>query len=1280
MTTIAKLVVTMGLNAASLVTDVDRTSRKTRRAIAKLDKQINQAGKRIGVGLGAGLALAINEAVKFEKAMAEVGTLLDDTSGLDATADAVKRLSVEFGQAPVQQAKALYQIISAGASDAATQTELLTAANRLAVGGITDVETAADGLTSVFNAYAADGLSAAEISDTLFATMRAGKTTISELSENIGSVATIASQTGVKFEELGAGIATITASGLSTAQAADGLRGVLSAILKQSDKTKNAAKDLGIQFDVNRLQAVGLKGVLDDIADSGATESQLSALIGRVEGLTAFMAAAREGGDAFSNNLGNIADSAGETEKAVAKMADTTAFKVAQARSAFQVLAIEVGDNFLAAISDAATGAVSNIDSIIIWINRLVGSFKILGAFGKAVGATLVSVAHGILIAFKTTIDAIGKGISGALQAGIEAASGRYGAAAQTIVQQTQSIQEGFKKAGDDIHRAGGFIGEAFLNLQSTADGVVKDLNALEAELGKNAEGMSALDEAMRVGERKVAAYRKSVELAWKSLEDFEKTQRKTGRSVQSLSDAVNASKPRLAAVSALWKEIEEALDAAIKEQTRYEQSLSDIEDAFNPIGKLVEEFEQQLNDLNRAYDAGKFTAEEYQARLNFLSSELGRAANASRETADQIVSDSDRMREATLEGVRQMTSAFGDMWTNIISGAENSFDGIQDAFAGMMSNLLRSATTDKIQLQFEGAFGEGGGGFGSLDYGELGASFGAIAAAEFSDDIIQGLFGDSSTEDYVEIGKQIGTVVGAVIGSIIPVIGTALGAALGAIAGSIDGLIFGKIFGRKFFGDIGGGVVGRQENPRDDAQAFRTVLGEIVGIQGRGGFGDFNDAETPAGAVKEAIEIFDQAIFDALSAAGATDELDSIVSDLETWRVQVADTGTAIEDIIGSRFDTVMQSFGDELQAFVSDAEGLEEQITRLGIGLTAQKFFDGASELFGSSTLGQFFNVLEDINGEFGELGETFQVVAQQLLEIGGLTRFLTDFSASDIESEFESLVAAQNRSVGEALADVNQQLMDAVTNFDGSIGGLQQIAGLVATVREGEIRYLQQLDSLQKGLNANLDDLRNEILGLTAEPQSVGEILADADALIAQVLSATSAEDIAALEQQFSAIIRSINPDDATLAQSDILNLIDSFQAAANQQIDQLRENAIDNADTMRDMVGSFIDEIGSPLDILVASNERIADAVESSIGVEQSEPVVSDPVIVTTTEFSASGANDSFDDDNSQEVLSEGIANMVDAVEDIGPVVAGALEQALGNVNVTVVIQEPSLVNQ
>jgi TP901 family phage tail tape measure protein len=232
--------------------------------------------------LAGGIALAVNEAVKFERAMDEVSTLLDDTSSIDGMKKSMAQLAVQFGSSQVAQTEALYQAISAGAAAGEEAINLLTAANKLAIGGVTDVKTSVDALTTVMNAYGDEAGTAADISDVFFTAVKAGKTTIPELASAIGNVATLAGQMGVTFEETAAAAATLTKSGLATTEAMTGIRGIMVAIAKPTEKAVKMAKELGIEFNSTALRSKGLAGFLDDVKKAtGGNVDQMAKLFGR---------------------------------------------------------------------------------------------------------------------------------------------------------------------------------------------------------------------------------------------------------------------------------------------------------------------------------------------------------------------------------------------------------------------------------------------------------------------------------------------------------------------------------------------------------------------------------------------------------------------------------------------------------------------------------------------------------------------------------------------------------------------------------------------------------------------------------------------------------------------------------------------------------------------------------------------------------------------------------------------------------------------------------------
>lgn len=406
-----------------------KTQDKIRELRAETGGWTESLGKMKGELLAAGAALygitsvlggAAGKAAEFGTAMAEVSTLLDDTSGMDQLSESVRAMAREFGGDAKDQAKALYQIISAGASDAAQATDLLTSANKLAIGGVTDITTAADGLTSILNAYGDAAGGATNVSDAMFTAMKAGKTTIGELSAGIGQVAPMASQAGVGIEELLASVSALTKGGVATSEAMTQVRAILSAVVKPSSQASKAAQDLGIQFDVAAVRSKGLAGFLEEVAEkTGGNEEVMAQLFGRVEALQAVFALTGNAAGDFAAIMDDMANKAGATETAFGKMAETPEMASRRFKAAMADIQISLGQavTALAPMLEGITAAINQFNELpgpvrttaaaLLFAGAAVPPLTMaLGSLARALGILRAGFAMSSIAGFATSLGA----------------------------------------------------------------------------------------------------------------------------------------------------------------------------------------------------------------------------------------------------------------------------------------------------------------------------------------------------------------------------------------------------------------------------------------------------------------------------------------------------------------------------------------------------------------------------------------------------------------------------------------------------------------------------------------------------------------------------------------------------------------------------------------------------------------------------------------------------------------------------------------------------------
>jgi hypothetical protein len=332
------------------------------------------------------------------------------------------------------------------------------------------------------------------------------------------------------------------------------------------------------------------------------------------------------------------------------------------------------------------------------------------------------------------------------------------------------------------------------------------------------------------------------------------------------------------------------------------------------------------------------------------------------------------------------------------------------------------------------------------------------------------------------------------------------LGAVVGGIVGGILGGFLDKIFGKNKDPRIGAG--GFDIEP-GDTRFFDTALGGVFVGDTRGGLDDF------VAEFGQGIEEFDAVIAGFLDA----DSIGKISDRLKVWSQELNGDAITLEQLLASRFTAIMSTFTDEIRAFVNRSADLEGQVSRLQIAVTAQNIMVEMPELFGDATLTDFLDIVEGFRIGAEDLTQTFQRVLTIFNQIVAVQTALKDFAGSDLAGDFQALLDLQNLTLTDALAGLNAGLMDAITNFDGSIESLTEIGLIVSSIREGELKLLSQIDDIQKGISSSLDKLKSDILGLTEIPKTGEQIFTEAVALRGQITLAETPEEIARLTQEYA-----------------------------------------------------------------------------------------------------------------------------------------------------------------
>lgn len=343
-------------------------------------KQLSSAAKgglALGAGVAAGAIAALGsaaaqgakEALNFQAALSEVATISGLTAEENAKlGDQAKAMAVAFGSDQVAQVNGFYQAISAGAKDV---TGTMISANKLAVGGVTDITTAISGLAKTTNAYAKEGLTASDATDIFFTTIKAGMTNASELSSQIGNVADTAAANGVGVTELFAAIGAASKTMGNAAKPITGLKAAISNIQKPTKDAQKEAKRLGVEFSASALRSKGLKGFLDSVTQSaGYNADTLAKLFGSTEALGTITALTANNSKSFNEVLGQMADRSGATDEAFQTITKTLDFQVKQYGALKQAALTALGE--IITESPEARGVMEGINgAIAVTVNYL---------------------------------------------------------------------------------------------------------------------------------------------------------------------------------------------------------------------------------------------------------------------------------------------------------------------------------------------------------------------------------------------------------------------------------------------------------------------------------------------------------------------------------------------------------------------------------------------------------------------------------------------------------------------------------------------------------------------------------------------------------------------------------------------------------------------------------------------------------------------------------------------------------------------------------------------
>lgn len=677
---------------------------------------------------------SVQAANQFNKGMKEVFTLLPGISkqSMSAMTNDVKEFSKEMGTLTSETVPALYQALSAGVSQDSVF-DFLETANKAAIGGVTNLETAVDGLSSVVNAYGEDTVSASKASDLMFTTVKLGKTTFEELSSSLYNVVPTAVGAGVAFEDVSAALAAMTAQGIPTSVATTQLRQAIVELSKSGTETDKIFRQIAgkgftdfIAEGNNIQQAFQL---LEQYASD--TNVGVNDLFGSVEAGNAVLALTGQGTEKFTQSMSEMREAIGATDAAFKTMEEDPGRKWDRIVAAAEVAQINIGNVLIDKLLPIMEWVQDNIDDIAAGAET---AFDIIGdSVGKAwkiaepavtfiknnpdviavalagIGSAIISykVISGIsgvakaIKTFNSAFKASPVGIITAVVGGVVALGSAIQASVQKMKKQnlaehfgdiTLSAEE-LEDVASRIVRADPFgklakSAQAMSNIEKYID----DISSYMSEIDKANWKVSV---GLELTETEKEAYRNNITSFISDTQSVlqEKQYQLTlsvdalfaeGEGGQPIKDSINSSfSGYQSELAALGTQLQDAVNAA------FEDGLLDIDEA-KEIAELKNQMAEMVNQL---------TAYEFDAQLEVLADPILKGGDLTPESFEALMG---KINEQIDLASKQYREAYVDV-SSALKFQLNNGEIDQSTYDAAISQAEEELNNREAELRIKG-------------------------------------------------------------------------------------------------------------------------------------------------------------------------------------------------------------------------------------------------------------------------------------------------------------------------------------------------------------------------------------------------------------------------------------------------------------------------------------------------------------------------------------------------------------------------------------------------
>lgn len=343
-------------------------------------------------GMIGGLRDGVSAATDLQIKIAEIRTISQNAQlPFEEWRDVVVDLSNEFSKPVEDVAEGVYQTLSNQIAEGAEVTNFLKDSLDFARVTVASTADSVGLLSAAINSFNLEATDAREVAASLFKTIELGRVRAADLANTYGNLAPLAAKLGVRMDELGAAIATVSVRGIRPEKTLTLLRNILLKLVAPTDRMREVLKELGSEIPEEVIKVKGLGAVLVSVAKIMDEEGSPAAkeLFGRIRAMTGAMLTAEDGAKRYNAALAEFANANKNYSVAAVDTIQNAGFKLRKEAN-------ELRNVFLNDLGQPIIDKISEVNDEIGGLTNVIKSFEVeIKTVAKVTtGATVAMVSY----------------------------------------------------------------------------------------------------------------------------------------------------------------------------------------------------------------------------------------------------------------------------------------------------------------------------------------------------------------------------------------------------------------------------------------------------------------------------------------------------------------------------------------------------------------------------------------------------------------------------------------------------------------------------------------------------------------------------------------------------------------------------------------------------------------------------------------------------------------------------------------------------------------------